>query len=249
MPVSTEGNIFSTDHVNVTAPTPIATVNPEWFDNGPLSLGAKVGIAFAGLFCLLVLAGIFIICNGRRRRRAYLRRLEAKHAHSGWPSPHGGDMRETPVSQRPLRGFDDSPMSASTEKPFQRYFSPYSSQYSSPVSAQDALNAQWPAMTHTPDMNQWAEINQASFAHRMAHMEATGQWMPASPMGAYVHAPTPESYEMHEVDSAGGSSSKGKQAMFQETPVLGHPGYGRTGNSPPRTYSPEDDDKRYGGPY
>lgn len=68
----------------------------------------------------------------------------------GWPSPlQVGGMKEvsdTPLSQKPLRAWDDSPMSAHSDQPFPRYFSPYSSQFNSPVSATDAQQPQWPVL-------------------------------------------------------------------------------------------------------
>ena len=61
-----------------------------------------------------------------------------------------GQPSETPLSQRPLRGgWDDSPMSATVEgsRSPGRYFSPYSSQFSSPVSAAEQQgHMPWPDM-------------------------------------------------------------------------------------------------------
>lgn len=45
-----------------------------------------------------------------------------------------------------------------------------------------------------------------------------------------------ESYEMQHVDSAGGSVAPDPRALQVETPILGHPGYGRSSDSPPRQY-------------
>ncbi|CAM1508344.1 Fc.00g051920.m01.CDS01 [Cosmosporella sp. VM-42] len=234
--IGIEGSIFSTDKVNVTAATAVPTVDPEWFDQGPISLGAKVGIAFGGVVFILVLLGFFIVWNGKRRRRAFLRTLETKHAHQGWPSPHGpGDMRETPVSQRPLRGWDDSPMSANTEKNFGgRYFSPYSSQYNSPVSAQDGPS----------NGMAWPDMRGGNHSAGLAIDPNGHQWpQPTNLMDAHIHQGSAEAYEMHEVDSAGSSRSVGKQRMYTaDPPMLLHPGYGRNGNVPSRTYPVDDDD-------
>ncbi|KAK2602212.1 hypothetical protein N8I77_008762 [Diaporthe amygdali] len=170
--LSVEGGIFSTTLLNETTPTPEASWTGDG-DSGPLSLGAKVGIAIGGLCLALVIAGFCIVCNGRRRRRAYLRKLQMRQKDAGWPHPaamsggggggggggestgvvhRGPDMNETPLSQKPLRGWDDSPLSATASDPsYGRYFSPYSSQYNSPVSAAGtpAIMAQhWPQSFH-----------------------------------------------------------------------------------------------------
>lgn len=158
--LSFDGNPISTTPIVITTPQPTYGSIPVE-DYGPVSLGARVGIAFGGLAFILAVVGFCIVWNGKRRRRAFLRQLEQRHADQGWPHPKtryggsgAGDMFETPVSQRPLRGWDESPISAGPEpgldKPLPRYFSPYSSQYNSPVSTTDAASssaaANWPAM-------------------------------------------------------------------------------------------------------
>lgn len=161
--ISIDGSIFSTTLMNETSPTPTST----WTNinsSGPLSLGAKVGIAVGGLCLILAITGFCIVWNGRRHRRAFLRKLEMHHKDSGWPHPgakgrvpvihRGPDMNETPLSQKPLRGWDDSPLSATASDPsYARYFSPYSSQHNSPVNGADAsamimAQQQWPAEFH-----------------------------------------------------------------------------------------------------
>ncbi|KAK0719949.1 hypothetical protein B0H67DRAFT_486953 [Lasiosphaeris hirsuta] len=158
--ISIQGNPFETIPVVITAPTPTYASVPSP-DYGPVSLGARVGIAFGGLAFILAIVGCCIVCNGKRRRRAFLRDLERRHGGPGWPHPKsrfgsGGDMLETPASQKPLRNWDESPISAITEAterttPLPRYFSPYNSQYNSPVSATDGPGAvssvNWPALS------------------------------------------------------------------------------------------------------
>lgn len=244
--------MFSSDHVNITAPSPTASVNPEWFDQGPLNLGAKVGIGIGGFVFLLMILGCGIVLNGKRRRKAYLRRLEATCAQQGWPSPKAqarGDMAETPssqqpfrgwdetpLSQQPLRGWDDSPMTVSPEKPFPTYFSPYSSQYNSPVSTHDGQTMQWP---------QEAVGRTQNIGLALGGNVGASHWSPSSSDGnGKVRE---EAYEMHEVDSAESGSSRGHVRMPRtETPVLGHPGYGRADNSPPRQYALNEHDARSG---
>jgi hypothetical protein len=224
-----DGSVFSTDDVNITAPSPTAAVDPDWFDDGPLPLGAKVGIAIGGLALLLTVAGFFIVWNGKRRRRAFLRTLEKKYGNQGWPSPQTqGDMFETPSSSRPLRGWDDSPMSVQTEaeKLWPRYVSPYSSQYNSPVNGADVSGMQWPAATLSPQR----EIGVA--------LGGDDKWAPPYDGGKGKQV-QPESYEMHQVESAGQMTAQGQPAHLQnDAPVLGHPGYGRKSDSPPLRYAP-----------
>lgn len=161
--ISVDGSIFSTTVMNETSPTPTSTWT-NFNNSGPLSLGAKVGIAVGGLCLVLAITGFCIVWNGRRRRRAFLRKLEMRHKEAGWPHPFAGrgvpvvhrgpDMNETPLSQKPLRGWDDSPQSATASEPsYARYFSPYSSQHNSPVNGADAAammmrQQQWPSEFH-----------------------------------------------------------------------------------------------------
>jgi hypothetical protein len=154
-------------NVTTPTPTPLYTYIP---DSTAVPVGARVGIAAAGIIVILAIAGCCVVWNGKRRRRRFLRELEKRHADgAGWPHPktrHGGsDMLETPASQRPLRGWDDTPASqrplrgwddtpasaateASTDPSLGRHFSPYSSTYNSPVSAIDG-----PAMRNWPTLS------------------------------------------------------------------------------------------------
>lgn len=168
--ISIDGSIFTTTLMNETSAKETSTWS-SLYNNGPLSLGAEVGIAIGGFCFILAVAGFCIVCNGRRRRRAFLRKLEMRHKDSGWPHPsaaaamrdgssgvgamihRGADMNETPLSQKPLRGWDDSPLSATASEPnYARYFSPYSSQFSSPVTGSDTpagmMAQHWPQEFH-----------------------------------------------------------------------------------------------------
>ncbi|CAK7223968.1 hypothetical protein SCUCBS95973_005359 [Sporothrix curviconia] len=177
--LSVQGTPFSTIPMNVTTPsaTPLYTYTPTY---SPISLGGKVGIAVGGLVLILSIAGFLIVFFGRRRRRAFLKGVEARYGGGGhhgggvmggrggdgWPSPdmaqmarNAHDKYSTPTSTQPLRGWDDtSPISVATtaEKNgngyFPRYFSPYNSQYNSPVSAEDGPPyTTWPAMASMTD--------------------------------------------------------------------------------------------------
>ncbi|KOS19348.1 hypothetical protein ESCO_000422 [Escovopsis weberi] len=209
------GNLFSNNAVKIVPPSPTATINPDWFDQGPLTLGGKVGIAIGCIIFVLMLAGMAVIWRGKKRRRQFLRKIETQYANTntntkhnegggegggGWPSPQR-DMGETPLSQRPLRGWDDSPMTLSTEKTFPRYFSPYSSQYNSPVSAQEGHQMAWPEPAlGTPreigialaDRHQWLQSpveqdrekgktrdDSCSHEYEMQHVDGVGGGFPS----------------------------------------------------------------------
>lgn len=193
--VSIQGGVFETTQVVITTPMPTYATLPTP-DYGPVSLGARVGIAFGGLAFILSIIGFCIVFNGKRRRRAFLRELEQRNGGQGWPHPKGrygnnGDMLETPASQKPLRGWDESPVSAHTETTaVPRYFSPYNSNYNSPVSATDAgltaAGINWPALSpqrlnqliqeHSPShgspppaFSQWPSANQEKLMVQMHH--------------------------------------------------------------------------------
>lgn len=256
-----EGTLFSDDKVNVTAPSPTAVVDPAWFDQGPLNLGAKVGIAVGGFILLITVLGCAVILNGKRKRKAFLRKLEAQFPQKGWPasptSPRRADMSEavanhqqlhragwddTPLSQQPLRSWDESPMTGNTDKSFPRFYSPYSSHFNSPVSAHDNLNPklQMPlaALGITEDIGVAIGGNEA---------EAEGPWVgsPSDPKGK---APE-EAYELNNVDvqNDGESSSAGRMPQAQP-PVLGHPGYGRSSTSSQEPHILTEQDARSGNP-
>lgn len=156
--IAVKGSIFSTTRMNETTPTPTSTWKTVGL-SGPISLGGIVGIVIGGICFILAVAGFLVVCIGRRRRRAFLRKLEMQHKDSGWPHPfatgivqRGPDMNDTPLSQKPLRDWDDSPQSATTSDPYyNRYYSPYSSQHNSPVNGAEmtmAMAQQWPQAFH-----------------------------------------------------------------------------------------------------
>ena len=244
--LSVEGEPFSTTPINITAPSqaPLFTIVP---DNSPISLGAKVGIAIAGIVALLALVGCGIVCNGRRRRKSFLRKLQAQHTEKGWPTPNPGtDMFETPLSQKPLRGWDESPVSAGADRPYPRYISPYSSQYNSPVSAGESQAAmQWPT-------GAFPNSTQEKLA-QMAMEQRAGRQPTPMEIGVALGGDDPsirtkpsnqsiqsqgqkwdqdrgEAYELREVEADGSI-----RIPIQPTaPVLQHPGFGRK-HSPPQS--------------
>ncbi|OTA67274.1 hypothetical protein K449DRAFT_212833 [Hypoxylon sp. EC38] len=226
-----QGRIFSTDVVNVTTPTPTATFVPPGL-KGPLDSGAIAGIVVGGLVVLLALVGCGIVLNGKRRRKAYLRRRS--QIVKNWPpSQGGGEMFETPVSQKPLRGWEDSPISAATQTTFPPYFSPYTSQYNSPVSgAEGPSNMVWP-------VEKAHNIGVAISPDR----DITSPW--DDKKGKEKVKTDNDGYELQEgVNSAGGYGfppPPPPPSLPPHAPTLGHPGYGRRG-APPGGRQTGDDD-------
>lgn len=108
--LSIQGTPFSqTAQVNITTPTPVSLPYSDG-SSGGLSLGAKIGIAVGALLFLLVLAGITIICTGRRRRRAFLAQ-KARLSYAG-----GDPAKATTFSPQTPGGMFDSPLSS--QRPF-----------------------------------------------------------------------------------------------------------------------------------
>ncbi|OAA40289.1 hypothetical protein NOR_05850 [Metarhizium rileyi] len=263
--IGLDGDLFSTTAVKISTPSPTASIDPAWFDNGPLNLGAKIGIAVGSIVALLIFLGCGIIWIGKRRRRAYLRNLNTKSAQGGWPSPHHhremGEApqpqsfhgyNDTPVSQRPLRGhgWDDTPVSqqgsqgwedyplpAAGEKPFPKYFSPYSSQYNSPVSAREGQTMQWPQVA--PSQNHHASAAAAD--------ESSGEpWSAVSDDKGKARV---EAYEMHHVDTSETSSSKSRPSREKTgTPVVDRPDHGKGENMPSSQGALPGHDVSRGGP-
>lgn len=139
-------------------------------------------------------------------------------AQRNMPPMGASPFLDSPDSQRPLHawsarpGQDDSPASGMGEKV---YFSPYMSNYSSPVSAHDAIpplgNGAWPVERKT-DIGQGAG-------------EAGRDWM-ADRKGSV--ASVEGKVRSRE---KGGQGWDGEQFEMQDVaPVLMHPGHGRGGS-------------------
>ncbi|KAG5986160.1 hypothetical protein E4U43_005632 [Claviceps pusilla] len=279
--IGLDGQLFSPTAVQISSPSPTATLDPAWFDHGPITLDAKVGIAFGCIVGVLMLLGCGIVWNGKRRRRAFLRTLDANYAQGGWPalrkdSEMGEAMKQqqqqqqrqqqqqqqqqqqrqqqqyqhqqqqqqpfrgyndTPTSQRPLRGWndtpasqppsrglDESPLTVSSETPFTKYYSPYSSQFSSPVSAHDAQVAPWPPAALAPNHQTGLHVVTATATTTGTSDGAAGgggtHWSPRSAASEDKGKSKvdEEAYEMHEVEpsvSEAAGSAGGRPAHEQ----------------------------------
>lgn len=241
--ISIQGSLFSTTPVNITSPTPTPTgVN---YSTGGLTLAAKIGIAVGGIVVLLAILGFCIVWNGKRRRRAYLRKVQEESGYGDWRKNHsfaaeeglrvqppmggatppmgaargGGAFFDSPDSQRPLHpwgarpGEDDSPASGFGEK---AYFSPYSSNYNSPVSAQDQI---------PPIARDWPTVERKGSIHDHVPMgrdwgiDRKGSVQSGS---SRVRSRSRENREKERDD--------GGFEMQNVAPVLKHPGHGRGGS-------------------
>lgn len=150
--ISLQGSLFSTTIVNITTPTGTASSTTYAPSGGGLNLMAKVGIVIGGLVVLLAIGGFLVVCTGKRRRRQTLAR-KARESELEWEKKHAEIMQQEHATppQRYSQPFFDSPAS---QRPFAKapwgggdnyevspvekvYFSPYASQYTSPVSAVD----------------------------------------------------------------------------------------------------------------
>ncbi|KAG9246246.1 hypothetical protein BJ878DRAFT_417407 [Calycina marina] len=163
-----EGSIFSKIAVNITDPATLDSSTTAGKQGG-LSLEAKVAVAVSAILVFLLISGCCVVAVGKRRRRRALAEHQQKTGYATWiaqqqagnpqqapsmlePNSATSELHDSPASQQPLvRGNlwgqpqEGSPASAFGEKV---YFSPYSSQYSSPVSAQKQIQVaarEWPA--------------------------------------------------------------------------------------------------------
>lgn len=99
-----------------------------------------VGAAIGGLVAVLTILGCCVIWCGKRRRRQALARTQARLSRNG-ARPASGVV-EPKWGQDAPGGWvqDDTPSTAGGYGSDKQNFSPYSSRYTSPVSARDMLN-------------------------------------------------------------------------------------------------------------
>lgn len=238
--ISIQGSLFSTTTVNITNPT--ATPTGVNYSVGGLTLGAKIGIAVGAIVLLLVVTGFCIVWNGKRRRRRILRQRQKESGYDDWMRQHSsgpelglgvsptvggatppmgatdGAFFDSPDSQRPLHpwsprpGDEESPVSTFGEK---AYFSPYTSNYSSPVSAHDqipSIGKEWPVERKT-DIHGPIDVERDWPIDRKSSV-ASGSGRIRS-----------RSRENREKERDGGQFE-----MQNVAPLLMHPGHGRRGS-------------------
>lgn len=150
--LSLSGSLFGTEYITVTEDNPFAPETPKVDDSGiedegPFSLGTKIGVAIGSIcVALLIIGGILIIC-GRRRRRHVLE-IQRRRNREIWTSggisspvlahisPRHAPTLDTKFSVQSQSSFGGSPQSPS------QAWSPYHSQYSSPISARAIPNSE-----------------------------------------------------------------------------------------------------------
>lgn len=220
--ISIQGSLFSSTSVNITTPsaTPISTYTAS---TGGFTLGAKIGIVVAGIVVILVISGCCIIWRGKRRRRRVLAEKakangyewQPKHgATSNSPKEQSGGYFDSPQSQRPFAnawGHDDNSPASAVEK---AYFSPYSSQYTSPVSAHDRL----------VQAQEWPRDNKQAFSpDGPSHVP---DWQVDSKRGFPGLGMEEEAGERIEMTGIN-NPSDARSWNQHVAPVLSHPGPGR----------------------
>jgi hypothetical protein len=126
--ISLDGGLFSSNLVNITYPVNNTLPSYYYAPSGPFTLAAKVGIAVGSIVLILLVTGFFIVCSGKRRRRAHLRKLAGEKCSAPEPAWKEWNSPESETSRAFLHGGkDDSPMSARGSTPaFSPYVSPVS---------------------------------------------------------------------------------------------------------------------------
>ncbi|KFY10482.1 hypothetical protein V492_05002 [Pseudogymnoascus sp. VKM F-4246] len=150
-PIPLDHTIFSAEFVTLTDGTSHDDDSGSTSKSPIMSLGTRVGIAIGGICVLFAAIGITIVCCGKRRRRARMaERQRRAEEYTGFGSTNRvmPAPRLTTKWESNMSGvMEESPMSANTYLNDKHGFSPYSSQYNSPVSARDAVAPQkwdWP---------------------------------------------------------------------------------------------------------
>jgi hypothetical protein len=138
-----DGSLFSSDPVQITVSTGGGTSSSSSSSSksssGSMSLGAEIGIAITAVVILLLIAGTVVICYGKKRRAA---KLAARSPRSQRDSYHRFGAGPTPPTPTwaTSSAADDTPVTAGGYDSEKHAFSPYTSQYNSPVSARDQID-------------------------------------------------------------------------------------------------------------
>lgn len=140
--LSLGGSLFSTTPVVITSGSAATLSSASGSSSKALSLGAKAGIAFGVIVFLLLCGGFYIIYRGRQKRKAKLAALENRNSRNPWTG--GGFPPTTALNTRwggQLSTSDISPITPGGSES-DAHITPYSSHYSSPVSARDMISMQ-----------------------------------------------------------------------------------------------------------
>ncbi|OBT67162.1 hypothetical protein VE03_02681 [Pseudogymnoascus sp. 23342-1-I1] len=150
-PINLDKSLFGTDYVTILKDGTSADTTEPTSNSPIMGLGTRIGIAIAGICVLLAVIGTTIVCCGKRRRRARLaERQRRAEEYTGFGSTNRvmPAPRLTTKWESDMSGVqEESPMSANAYLNDKNGFSPYSSQYNSPISARDAIAPQqweWP---------------------------------------------------------------------------------------------------------
>lgn len=139
-----DGTLFSKQATIVTTGSVASTSAVQSLSGSSLSVGAKAGIAVGCVFGLLIIGGYLTIRRGRQKRQARLKEMELQQSSSksrGRPvntldTEWGGQFNNVEVSPSAA-----TPGGSECDKGL----TPYSSHYSSPVSARDmtSIKPRW----------------------------------------------------------------------------------------------------------
>jgi hypothetical protein len=259
--LSLQGSLFSTTATNITSPTatPGSTFTPSSSKVG-LGAKIGIAIACA-LLVLAIAGFCIVWRGKQRRRNLLLQHqketgystwVASQKDRGSILSSQPRDMSEaggsavsgrgvfydSPSSQRPLvsnipwragRREDDTPISAVSEK--WQQFSPYASQYTSPVSATDQISMfarEWPS-DRTPRVNSY-NGNLGVFPNRSRSIEKREVQV--------------DNFELHTVAPAHTPASAYPPKVV---PVLKHPGHGkRPSQASQASLTSTDEDRRRG---
>lgn len=238
--ISLDGSVFESSIVNITQPAANST-SSYTSTTGDLSLNSKVGIAVGAIVILLAIAGFLIVCCGKRRRRRVLAE-KARASGFEWQKGHGvlrksqqpqQSFFDSPQSQRPFaNAWQDeiSPASANVEK---AYFSPYSSQYTSPVNAMDIPNhhQMWPQESknsanvteeeRSRPFQIWPQPNEHVIS---SDGPSHGQDWPRDNKKAF----SPSAMQEQQAEEIEMTGIANPVAKMEKPPILSSPGYGRS---------------------
>jgi len=181
--LSISGSLFSSAEVVITTPTPSSASSSYSYTSNTKTTSKIVGIVVGTIVFCLIVAGVFVVCRGKRRRRAHLRKL----ARASFRGPGFSNRYEqtkdhnSPISinsamfmaphSYPWQTYshqDESPVSSMGDP---AHFSPYVSNYNSPVSSKVAKQQPqfFPTNEKSKDVVQERQVQGDEF--EMTHLQ------------------------------------------------------------------------------